>query len=72
MNVINYVTGLKMFIKKDSLVEMRTHEHPERYLESFQDCRKKAEDILNQEPEEKPLPTGQLSLFDLFGLTMGG
>lgn len=51
---------------------MRRHEHPERYLESFQDCRKKAEDILNQEPEEKPLPTGQLTLFDLFGLTMGG
>lgn len=72
MNVINYVTGLKSFIKKDSLVEMRMHEHPERYLESFQDCRKKAEAIMNQEPEEKPLPTGQLSLFDLFGLTMGG
>lgn len=34
--------------------------------------REKAEAILNQEPEEKPLPTGQLSLFDLFGLTMGG
>lgn len=45
---------------------------PETYMESFQDCRKKAEAILNQEPEEKPLPTGQLSLFDLFGLTMGG
>ena len=72
MNVINYVTGLKSFIKKDSLVEMRRHEHPERYLESFQDCRKKAEAIMNQEPEEMPLPTGQLSLFDLFGLTMGG
>ena len=71
-NVINYVTGLKSFIKNDSLVEMRRHEHPERYLESFHDCRKKVETILNKEPEEKPLPAGQLSLFDLFGLTMGG
>lgn len=71
-NVINYVTGLKSFIKNDSLVEMRRHEYPEKYMESFQECRKKAEAILNQEPEEKPLPTGQLSLFDLFGLTMGG
>lgn len=32
-NVINYVAGLKSFIKNDSLVEMRRHEHPERYLE---------------------------------------
>ena len=71
-NVINYVAGLKSFIKNDSLVEMRRHEHPETYMESFQECREKAEAILNQEPEEKPLPTGQLSLFDLFGLTMGG
>lgn len=71
-NVINYVAGLKSFIKNDSLVEMRRHEHPETYMESFQECREKAEAILNQEPEEKTLPTGQLSLFDLFGLTMGG
>lgn len=72
VNVINYVAGLRIFIDSDRLVDMRRHEYPERYLESFRECRKRVEEILEEEPEEKPLPVGQLSLFDLFGLTMGG
>lgn len=70
VNVINYTVGLRMFIERDMLVEMRRHEHPELYLDSFRECRKRTEEILADEPEEKPLPIGQLSLFDLFGLTM--
>ena len=40
-NVINYVAGLKSFIKNDSLVEMRRHEHPERYLNHSRTAGKK-------------------------------
>ncbi len=34
--VIGYATGLEHFIKEDSLLEMRRHEHSEHYLESFE------------------------------------
>ena len=63
MNVLGYVTGLRSFIKNGSLVEMRRHEHPEHYQESFLMCRQKLEAIIGV---EKVLPLGQLTLFDLF------
>lgn len=73
MNVLNYVVGLAYAIRDNDLVVMRRHEHPERYAESFTECRGKIEKYLggHQEKEEKELPLGQLSLFDLFGLTSG-
>lgn len=73
MNILNYTAGLEQAIRDDNLVVMRKHEHPERYSESFAECRKKVEEFLgeHQEKEEKELPLGQLSLFDLFGLTSG-
>ena len=63
LNVLGYVTGLKGFIREGSLVEMRRHEHPERYQESFLTCRERMEAMLGV---EEVLPQGQLSLFDLF------
>lgn len=63
LNVLGYVIGLRSFIKNGSLVEMRRHECPEYYQESFLNCRERMESILGA---EKVLPQGQLSLFDLF------
>ena len=63
LNVLGYVIGLRSFIKNGSLVEMRRHERPDYYQESFLNCRKRMESILGA---EKVLPQGQLSLFDLF------
>ena len=37
-SVIGYAMGLEKFIEQDRLVDMRRHEHCERYLESFEDC----------------------------------
>lgn len=64
-NVLGYAYGLETFIKSDSLVEMRRHENPERYLESFKSCREKMEEILEKGRNEKQLviveeQTGQL------------
>ena len=63
LNVLGYVTGLKDSINGNRLVEMRRHENPELYQESFRECRERMEAILGT---EKVLPQGQLSLFDLF------
>ncbi len=63
LNVLRCVSGLKDSINGGRLVEMRRHENPELYQESFLDCRKRMEAILGA---EKVLPQGQLSLFDLF------
>ena len=72
-NVIGYVSGLRSAIRNDDIIVMRRHERAEAYLESFQECRRKVAELIGalEEPKEKVLPTGQLSLFDLFGLTMG-
>lgn len=64
VNVINYVVGLRMSIESDRLVDMRRHEHPERYLDSFRECRKRVEEILGAEQKERELPLGQLSIFN--------
>lgn len=81
-NVLGYVSGLKIAIRDDDIVVMRRHETPSGYLESFQDCRKRVAEILEVakdtvkrsndgvKTEAKELPMGQLSLFDLFSLTM--
>ena len=64
VNVLGYVRGLKDFIARDKLVDMRRHEEPERYLDSFRECAAKVRAILKPEPEKKILPLGQLSIFD--------
>lgn len=61
--VVGYFSELEKYIAEDCLVGMRRHEYPERYIDSFQTCRKKVETILGT---ESVLPIGQLSIFDLF------
>lgn len=68
-NVIGYVRGLEMFIERDLLVDMRRHEDPERYIESFTSCRKAVEKILGEKPrlvfyKDKKQLEGQLSITD--------
>lgn len=67
--VLNYVAGLENAITQDRLVDMRRHERPENYLDSFHECRKRVDAILKNPDREQELPLGQLSLFNLFGLT---
>jgi len=58
--VIGYCKGLEQAIENDDLVTMRRHESYQRYIESFSDCRKRVEEILEEEPKE-----GQISLFEM-------
>lgn len=69
--VMGYITGLQSFINGNDYVGMRRHEHPERYQDSFKYCHKQIEEYLKKIPEEKVLPTGQLTLFDLFDMSGG-
>ena len=66
---LRYVSGLEDSIQNDSLVDMRRHENPDRYISGFRECREKIEKILVEPAQENVLPMGQLSLFDLYGLT---
>lgn len=45
-NVVDFPDALRFFIKTGSLVDMRRHENPERYLASFRRCRTKVETVL--------------------------
>jgi hypothetical protein len=56
-NVIGYVTGLEGYIKEDKLVDMRRHEHYERYSDSFESCARK----MQQAPPE----VNQQSMFSI-------
>lgn len=67
--VLKYAYGLENAIRQDRIVDMRRHENPAGYIDSFRECRKRVEDILWTDDQEPALPMGQLSLFDLFGLT---
>lgn len=69
--VLSYTTALRESIEKDDLVAMRRHRTCYA-VDSFKECRKRVESILGAAKEEPVLPEGQLSLFDLFGLTMCG
>ena len=44
--IINYPRGLETAINDDDLVVMRRHKDPTRYLESFAECRKKIEELI--------------------------
>lgn len=63
-------------LEQGDYVELRRHEHPERYLESFARCREQIEELMAQEKEkteglespltaEKEKDTGQMSLFQM-------
>jgi len=53
--IIGYVSGLERSINEDKLIEMRRHENPASYLNSFQRCVCRMQEI--------PPETVQLSLF---------
>ena len=52
-NILGYVTGLEASIKNDDLVSMRRHRDPERYIGSFDTCRKEIEKLLPQIEREQ-------------------
>ena len=60
--VLGYVHGLQMYIENDSLVDMRRHENPEIYLESFKTCRTNLQKFLRNigQPVITEEPNGQL------------
>ena len=71
-NVVGYAKWLREAIDKDDLLYMRLHRDPEWRIESFQRCRQNVERIERAKEKTKPveLPTGQLSIFDLFGVAL--
>lgn len=68
--VIGYVTGLRHSIDFGDLVAMRRHIDPEWYRERFSACRKKVLELTGENVDNLVLPEGQLSIFDLFCLTV--
>lgn len=74
-NVLGYVSSVRKALEQRDYVTLRRHEHPERYLESFAECRKRIEKMERQEREnmgkpekpeaEKKKETGQLNLFQM-------
>lgn len=64
-NVIGYVSGIKSALKQKGFVTLRLHQNPERYQESFRDCRKRIA-ILLQKQEEKE---EQMNLFQYAAMT---
>lgn len=56
------VPELKSYIENDKLVDMRRYRTPDMYLEMFSNARKNLQKYF---PEERKLPEGQLSIFDL-------
>lgn len=63
-NVIGYVTGLEQYIQQDDLVAMRRHEHPERYIDSFRECRERAKALKIE------LATTEIHQMDIFEMLL--
>lgn len=61
-NIINYERGLMLAVDSNDLVSMRHWENSKRYFESFKECRKKVEKLLETDGFREDA-TGQLSLF---------
>lgn len=57
-NILGYVSGLEEAIANDDLITMRRHEHPDRYIDSFERSVQEINQIYSKRAE-KP----QLSLF---------
>lgn len=57
--VMGYVSGLEEAIKRNDLLAMRRHRHPNRFLGSFAECRKRIEEAMAEEAVD-----GQMELFD--------
>ena len=57
-NILGYVSGLEEAIANDDLIAMRRHEHPDRYIDSFERGVQEINQIYSKRAEEP-----QLSLF---------
>ena len=66
-NVIGYVQGIKYALEHKDFLTLRRHENPERYLESFQQCRERIGEMLLREKKEALADEkgGQLNLFQM-------
>lgn len=69
-NVIGYAEVLKYALEKKNFLVLRRHvKYPERYMESFRDCRVRIGEMLLKEEEQKHVPVeekgGQMSLFEM-------
>jgi len=64
-NVIWYCKGLEQYIKDDDLAAMRRHEHYQRYLDSFKECRKRVEQL---KIEPIVFVPQQISMFESIGV----
>lgn len=66
-NVIGYVQEVKYALEHKDFLTLRRHEEPERYLESFQQCRVRIGGMLLREKKEAPVEEkgGQLNLFQM-------
>ncbi len=68
-SILRTVDGLEDAIRSGRYVDMRRHEKPEFYLDTFRQYRSEAEKQIGCQDQEKELPQGQLSIFDLYSLT---
>ncbi|NBI99575.1 hypothetical protein D3Z62_05315 [Lachnospiraceae bacterium] len=74
-NVLGYAESVRKALEQRDYVTLRRHEYPERYLESFAECRERIKEMERQEREnmekqgkpeaEKKSETGQLNLFQM-------
>ena len=73
-NVIGYVQGVKYALEHKDFLTLRRHENPERYLESFQQCRERIGEMLLREKKEALADEkgGQLNLFQMGMLQKNG
>lgn len=52
-NMLSYVSSLEEYIEKGDLVAMRRHRNPERYIDSFDTCKREIEKLLSQIEHEQ-------------------
>lgn len=74
-NVLGYVQSVRTALEHRDYVTLRRHEQPERYLDSFAECRNRIGELLVQEQEEmekqrkqemeKSENGGQINLFQI-------
>ena len=65
--IIKYISGYNQSISEDDLVAMRRFIQWD-FSEMMQSAKEEHKDIMPVVKEEKPLPEGQLSIFDLFNI----
>lgn len=73
-SVLGYVQAVRTALEDGDYVTLRRHEHPERYLESFAECRERIGKLVAVEqermeeqkiPETEKTEDGQMNLFQM-------